>query len=129
VRMCNRFSRFFLTIVVVQNVPLRMTDMASGSDVIPKGIPLGARMRNRKLSNILPSGAFWAEMTSSNVTRRVPLEVTLSEVHLGCWIERSRPINSMATGISTITGYMPFPTILFSLLHFLQKFVVFGYVV
>ena len=33
VRMCNRFQRFFLTIVVVQNVPLRLTDMATGCDV------------------------------------------------------------------------------------------------
>ena len=42
VRMRNRFPRFFLTIVVVQNVPLRMTDMATGCDVskrhvTPKG--------------------------------------------------------------------------------------------
>ena len=28
------FPRFFLTIVVVQNVPLRMTDMATGSDAV-----------------------------------------------------------------------------------------------
>jgi hypothetical protein len=31
-RDCNRFPRFFLTIVVVQNVSLRMIDMATGSD-------------------------------------------------------------------------------------------------
>ena len=31
-RMLNRFLRFFLTIVVVQNVPLHMTDMATGCD-------------------------------------------------------------------------------------------------
>ena len=31
-RMRNRFPRFFLTIVVVQNVSLCMTDMATGSD-------------------------------------------------------------------------------------------------
>jgi hypothetical protein len=30
VRMRNRFPRFFLTIVVVQNVPLRMTEMDTG---------------------------------------------------------------------------------------------------
>ena len=54
--MRNRFPRFFLTIVVVQNVPLRMTNMATGCDVIkrhptPKGLPLegwDAHMRNRK---------------------------------------------------------------------------------
>ena len=31
------------------HLPLRMTDKATGSDVTPKGIPLGARMCNRKL--------------------------------------------------------------------------------
>ena len=29
------FPRFFLTIVVVQNVPLRMTDMATGCEGFP----------------------------------------------------------------------------------------------
>jgi hypothetical protein len=45
-RVCmrNRFPRFFLTIVVVQNVPLCMTDMATGCDVTeahvtPSGFP------------------------------------------------------------------------------------------
>ena len=33
VRMRNRFPCFFLTIVVVQNVSLRMTDMTTGCDV------------------------------------------------------------------------------------------------
>jgi hypothetical protein len=75
-RTGNRFSRFFLTIVVVQNVPLRMTDMATGNDVTEgyvtqKGFPWkSARMCNRKLRNIRPSGAFSPEMTSSNITRR-----------------------------------------------------------
>jgi hypothetical protein len=36
VRMYNCFPRFVLTIVV-QNVLLRMTDMATGNDVTPKG--------------------------------------------------------------------------------------------
>ena len=36
VHMRNRFPRFFLTIVVAQNVPLRMTDMATGCDVNSK---------------------------------------------------------------------------------------------
>ena len=39
-RMRNRFPRFFLTIVVVQNVPLRMTrsSMATGCDVIKRQV-------------------------------------------------------------------------------------------
>ena len=42
-----------------------MTDMATGSDLTPKGVPWkGARMRNQKLRNIRSSGAFSAEMTS-----------------------------------------------------------------
>jgi hypothetical protein len=45
IRMRYRFPRFFLIIVEVQNVSLRMTDMATGSDVteghvIPSGVPL-----------------------------------------------------------------------------------------
>jgi hypothetical protein len=54
---------FFLTIVVVQNVSLPMTDRATGSNVTPKGVPLGVHMRNRKLRNIHPSGAFLSEVT------------------------------------------------------------------
>ena len=65
VRVRNRFPCFFLTIVVVQNVSLRTTDRAIGS--APKGVPLGVSMRNRKLRNIRPSGAFWPEVTSSPV--------------------------------------------------------------
>ena len=48
-RVCmrNRFPRFFLTTLVVQNVPYGMTDMATGSDVTPNGLPCkGARMCN-----------------------------------------------------------------------------------
>ena len=59
----SAFLRFFLTIVVVQNVSLRMTDEATGSDVTPKEVPLGVHMRNRKLRNIHPSGAFLPEVT------------------------------------------------------------------
>jgi len=40
------------TIVVVQNLSLRITDRATGSHVTPKGVPLGVRMRSRKLHNI-----------------------------------------------------------------------------
>ena len=70
VRMRNRFPRIFLTIVVVQNVPLRMTDIATGCDVT-EGVPLegwSVRMRNQMLHNIRPSGVFSPEVTSSNVT-------------------------------------------------------------
>jgi hypothetical protein len=64
-RMRNWFPRFFLTIVV-QNVPLRMTggSMVTGCDVIKRHVTpkvlhwKGARMRNQKLHNIRPSGAF-----------------------------------------------------------------------
>jgi hypothetical protein len=56
VRMHNRFPRFFLTIVV-QNVPLHMTDMVTGCDVIPKGFPLEGCTYG-KLRYIRPSGAF-----------------------------------------------------------------------
>ena len=50
---------FFLTIVVVQNVSLRMTDRATGNDVTPKGVPLGVHMHNRKLRNIHLVGPFY----------------------------------------------------------------------
>jgi hypothetical protein len=77
VRMHSRFPHFFLTIVVVQNVPLRMTDRATGND--RRWSPWkGVRMCNRKLRNIHPSGAFWPEVTSSNVTR--PLRSSLGRV-------------------------------------------------
>jgi hypothetical protein len=36
------------------------------------GVPLGVRLRNRKLHNILPSGAFSPEVTLWNVTRSDP---------------------------------------------------------
>jgi hypothetical protein len=67
--MRNRFTRFFLTIVVVQNISLRMTDMTTGSDVTEgyvtlKGLPW------KDARNIRLSGVFSPEMTSSNVTHR-----------------------------------------------------------
>ena len=52
------------------------SSMATGGDVshvTPNEVPLEgwvARMRNRKLRNIRPSGAFSPEVTSVNVTRR-----------------------------------------------------------
>jgi hypothetical protein len=60
---------------------LRMTDMATRCDLVtPKRFPWkGARMRNRKLRNIRPSGAFSPEVTSSNVTPvGLPLENMLA---------------------------------------------------
>ena len=50
------------------------------------GVPLGARMRNRKLRNIRPSGTFSPE---------------------GCSLGRPRQKSSMATGASPFTGYLP----------------------
>ena len=66
-------------------------------DVILKGGShgRGVSMRNRKLPNLRPSGAFWPKMTSSDVTRRVPLEGSAHawlEVPLGCSLGRPRPI-------------------------------------
>ena len=81
----SAFPRFFLLTIVVQNVSLRMTDRTTGSPVTPKEVPLGVRMRNRKLRNIRPSGAFWLEVTLWNVTRsdrrsRDPVLLTRSHV-------------------------------------------------
>ena len=50
------------------------------------GVPLGACMRNRKLRNIRPSGAFWPEV---------------------CSLGLSRQISSMVTGTSPFIGYLP----------------------
>ena len=50
--------------------------------VIPKGVPLGVRMRNRKLRHICPSGAFhrkWRHQASP-IGLPMVLEVTWSEV-------------------------------------------------
>jgi hypothetical protein len=57
-------AHFFLTIVVVQNVSLRMTDVATESQVTPNGFPWkSARTRHQKLHNIRPSGASSPKMT------------------------------------------------------------------
>jgi hypothetical protein len=61
-----------------------MIDRAIGSDVTPKEVPLGERMRNRKLGNIRTSGPF---------NRRCPL---------GCSLGRPRLSFS-------IPGYLPLP--------------------
>jgi hypothetical protein len=69
--------------------------MATGSDRRSRDAvmaPLSVRMRNQMLRNIHPSGAFWPEMTSSNVTHRDVLEVTWSDVPLGSSLGRLHPI-------------------------------------
>jgi hypothetical protein len=76
VRIHNRFLRFFLTIVVVENIPLRMT--GSSMATVCAVEEWGSRKRNRKLHNIRHSGAFSPEVTSSNVTR--PLRGSLGRV-------------------------------------------------
>jgi hypothetical protein len=75
--------------------------MATGSDIRSRelfGVPLGVRMRNHKLRNIRPSGAF------------------SPEVPFGCSLGRLRPISSMATGTSPFTGYLPLSR------HFISTF-------
>ena len=47
--------RFFLLTIVVQATWL--PEVTKGL-VTPSGVPLGVRVRNRKLGNIRPSGAF-----------------------------------------------------------------------
>jgi hypothetical protein len=80
-----------------------MTDMATGCDV-PEGVPWkGAHMRNRKLRNIRPSGAFWPEMTSSNVTNR-PSPGTGS--HVSALGVLSRTSASYLSFSSPFTGYL-----------------------
>ena len=80
VRILRRFLRFFLTIVVVQNVPLRMTESSMAtvcavteSYMTPKGFPWKGVVHN-----IRPIGAFSPEVTSLNVTR--PLRGSLGRV-------------------------------------------------
>jgi hypothetical protein len=53
------FPRFIFTIAVVQVPWLPVTE----GHVTPFGVSLGVRMRNRKLRNIKPSGAFLPEVT------------------------------------------------------------------
>ena len=71
------------------------SNMATGSDQRsrdPCGVPLGVRMRNRKLGNIRPSGAFWPEVTLWNVTPSgfpwVRCAHAWSEVPLRCSLGR-----------------------------------------
>jgi hypothetical protein len=86
--------------------------MATGSD--PCGVPLGVRMRNRKLHNILPREAFWPEVTLWNVIRsdRDPFGALYDVSVYHC----------LALVIC------PFPAILLAPSIITQKFVVFEYV-
>ena len=86
-RVRNRFPRFFLTIVVVQYVPLRMTDMATGCDVTPKGF-LGRVCTCATGSEGL--------LTGNDVFKRdpvvLPQKLEVTWVSLGCSLGRPRPI-------------------------------------
>ena len=86
------FLSYFSSSTVVQ-VPW-LPDVTEGH-VTPKGFSLSVRMRNRKLQNICPNGAFSPEMTSSPIG-----------IPLGCSLGRPRPISSMATGTSPY-HYLP----------------------
>jgi hypothetical protein len=71
-----RVSRLFLRFPALFSYYSSSTStMATGSDIMlrdPFWVPLGVRMRNRKLRNIRPNGTFSHEMTSSAVG--LPLE-------------------------------------------------------
>jgi hypothetical protein len=83
--------------------------------VTPQGIPWKcARMRNRKLRNIRPSGAFSPKVTSSNVTRRAS-PGTGSHVIGSALGVLSRTSASMIVYELTLSLVIcPFPAILFS---------------
>jgi hypothetical protein len=88
----------------------------------PEGVPWkGVRMRNQKLRNICPSGAFSSEMTSSNVTRRDSPGSRVIGSGPGCSLGHPRPINSMATGTSPFTGYLPLSRHFIFIITFLTK--------
>ena len=56
-------------------------------------------------------------ITEGHVTPKVlPLEITRSEVPLGCSLGHPHPISSMATGTSPFTGYLPLSR------HFISAF-------
>jgi hypothetical protein len=73
VRMHNRFPRFFLTIVV-QNVPLRMIDMATGSDVIKRHVNLRGSLGRvwcaHAQSGVVQYPPYWSFFTGSDVIKR-----------------------------------------------------------
>ena len=121
VRMHNRFPRFFLTIVV-QNVPLHMTDMVTGCDVIPKGFPLEGCTYGQPEVALYPPQ--WGLLTGNDVIKRHPH--ARPEVPFVCSLERPRPIYRF---LSLSLVICLFPTILLAPSIITQKFVVFGYVV
>ena len=84
--MRNRFPRFFLTRVVVQNVSLRMTDRANGSDRRGDGRVCACATGSCAISALVEP-----------FDRKCPLR---------CCIGRPRPISSMATGTRPFTGYL-----------------------
>ena len=86
-RMCNRFPRIFLIIVIVQNVSMRMTDMATGSD---RSVPLeGCVHAQPEVAQYPP---YWGLYETSPVGLPLELEVTRSAMPLGCSLGRPRPI-------------------------------------
>ena len=104
---------FFPTIV--QHVPLCMADIDTACDQRsrdPEWVPWkGARMRNRKLRNICPIGAFSPEITSSNVTRRDSHGSHVIGSALGVISRTSASYNRFLAHSLVIC---PFPAILFS---------------
>jgi len=59
----------------VSQVTPKGIPLGGSCSISPAGVPLGARMRNRKLCNIRPSGAFSPEVTSSPIGLPLELEV------------------------------------------------------
>ena len=90
-RKCN-------TVVQVPGLP----EVTKGH-VIPFGVPLCVRMRNRKLCNIHSSGAFWPEVTLWNVTPSWAKGVE-GVCALGCSLWSLRL--SWSTETSPFTGYL-----------------------
>ena len=91
--VCSAHARIFP--VLFSSYYSSTSNMATGSDQRsrdPFGVPLGVRMRNQKLGNIRPSGAFWPEVTLWNVTPSgfpwVRCAHAWSEVPLGCSLGR-----------------------------------------
>ena len=99
VRMCNRFPPFFLTIVVVQNVPLRMTDMATGCDVIKrhvtsKGFPWNCGVRACATGSCAISA--WKGGHETNVFRtRIASSKMLTKTKQKYTINHRKAVNEM----------------------------------
>ena len=102
---------FFPTIVQNCAWPIWIPDETKGH-VTPNGFPWkGARMRNRKLRNICPIGAFSPEITSSNVSRR---DSHGSHVIGSALVVISRTSASYNRCLALSLIICPFPAILFS---------------